>query len=101
MISNYEGEEKRRERSTQINLNNSGTDNPNTQEITLYRNKIIMIYYVALGKESGINFIILKICATSFTILLFGCFAWNNFYSYFSKTAVHITSHMILNDDYK
>lgn len=101
MISLYEGEEKRTERSTQINLNKSVTDNPDTQEITLYRNKIIMIYYVALGKESGINFITLNTCATSFTILLFGCFAWNNFYSNFSKKAVHRTSHMIPNDDYK
>lgn len=66
MVSLYEGDEKRRERSTQINLN-SVTDNPNTQKITLYRNKIIMIYYVALGKESGINFITLNTCATSFT----------------------------------
>lgn len=77
------------------------SDNPDTQKITLYRNKIIMIYYVALGKESGINFITLNTCATSFTILLFGFSAWNNFYSSFSKKAVHITSHMIPNDDYK
>lgn len=59
-----------------------------------------MIYYVALGKESGINFITLNTCATSFTILLFVCFAWNNFYSNIFKKWV-TTSHMIPKDDYK
>lgn len=58
-----------------------------------------MIFSIALGKESEINFITLIIYATSFTILLSGCFVWNNFYSSLFFKMDHITSHTIPKDD--
>lgn len=55
-------EEENERRSTHLN-NGEWLDNLKYwRKITLYRSNIIMIYYVALGKESGINFITLNMC---------------------------------------
>lgn len=54
-----------------------------------------MIYYEALRKEQGINFMTLNTCATSFKFCFLVGFAWNNRY------VGHRTSHTIPKDDYK